>query len=294
MPLVDASKMAEYKAFYRAVVSSRPPPERLFYDPYAEAFLSPGLKFLLWLLRQPLLYPLINWCMEKRYPGRFATTAACTRLVDDLIMSCIDRHQVKQVVILGAGYDCRAHRLPAAAVQFVEVDYPQRQTLKRQVLQRIPHPPMTLVDYIPMDLATQMPDDVLPLQLKRAHYNSLFIWEDIHRAFTGNNSDKMFGYFQRFPEGTRFIFTYAAKNPGMFIDAMPVARLLQQHPNDRNYDQEPARFRDFLEAYDLQLEQFTGADAYRQLYYGKRANRMKGYEWYNVAMASVKVKTIES
>ena len=104
----------------------------------------------------------------------------------------------------------------------------------------------------------------------------------------------MFGYFQRFPEGTHFIFTYAAKNPGMFIDAMPVARLLQQHPNDRNYDQEPARFREFLEAYDLQLEQFTGADAYRQLYYGKRANRMKGYEWYNVAMASVKVKTIES
>lgn len=71
--------------------------------------------------------------------------------------------------------------------------------------------------------------------------------EDIHRVFTGNKSDKILGYLQRFPAGARLIFTYAAKNPGMFIEAMPVTRLLRHNKNVSRHRLDIARLQTLLQ-----------------------------------------------
>ena len=47
--------------------------------------------------------------------------------LDRLVGLAVDRLSIRQVVILGAGYDTRAARLPRAGVTFFEVDHPATQ-----------------------------------------------------------------------------------------------------------------------------------------------------------------------
>ncbi|MEZ4364835.1 MAG: SAM-dependent methyltransferase [Kofleriaceae bacterium] len=58
-----------------------------------------------------------------------------TRLLDDVVREFVDGGGA-QVVLLGAGYDCRALRLPGAA-RFFEVDHPNTQARKQRVLARL-------------------------------------------------------------------------------------------------------------------------------------------------------------
>lgn len=295
MHLVPASKMAVYKAFNRAIESNRPAGKRLFHDPYAKAFLSPSLKFVLWLHGLPFFNWFAYWYIEKLYPGTLTSGAARTRLIDALTISSIEDHGINQVVILGAEFDCRAHRLRGNnRVQFVEIDHPLMQETKRQILSQLPNAPVTPVDYIPMDFATQAPDEVIPPLLLRPHYKTLFLWESVTNYLTGAMGDKMFRYFQGFPEDTRVIFTYVDKrileNPGIFIGASNMERLLKKSNDYWSFGLDPGSIKDFLQAYNMELEEDIGTTDYRKRYFGKRAGKMKGYEWYRVVVARVKSK----
>ena len=66
--------------------------------------------------------------------------------LDRLVGLAVDRLSIRQVVILGAGYDTRAARLPRAGVRFFEVDHPATQAAKRERLAQL--------DGYPVDAAT--------------------------------------------------------------------------------------------------------------------------------------------
>lgn len=295
MRLVPAAKMAVYKAFNRAIASKRPAGRRLFHDPYAKAFLSPSLKFVLWLHRLPFFNRFAYWYIEKLYPGTLTSGDARTRLIDELTISSIQDHGINQVVILGAEFDCRAHRLPVnGRVQFVEIDDPVMQKAKQQILSELNGIPVKHVDYVPMDLNTQAPDEVIPPLLLQPYYKTLFLWESVTNYLTGAMGDKMFRYFQGFPEDTRLIFTYVDKqvleNPGMFIGASSMTRLLKKSNDYWSFGLDPGSISDFLHTYNMELEKDIGTTEYRERYFGKRAEKMKGYEWYRVVVARVKSK----
>ena len=56
-------------------------------------------------------------------PGPRASAVARTRLIDDLVTDA--RSSIGQLVILGAGFDARAYRLPGLEqVTVFEVDHP--------------------------------------------------------------------------------------------------------------------------------------------------------------------------
>ena len=50
---------------------------------------------------------------------------------------------------------------------------------------------------------------------------------------------------------------------------------------------EPAELTDFLKERGLVLQQDVGASDYRAKYYGVAAQRMRGYEFYRIALADV-------
>lgn len=56
--------------------------------------------------------------------------AARTKFYDQLVIDCLDAG-IRQVVIVGAGYDARAWRLARDDVRFVEVDHPATQERKK-------------------------------------------------------------------------------------------------------------------------------------------------------------------
>ncbi len=291
----DASKMAVYKAFNRAIASNSPIHKRLFHDPYATAFLTPSLRLVIWLHRLPLFHRFAYWYIEKLYPGTLTSGAARTRLIDELTVDMIRDHAVNQVVILGAEFDCRAHRLKREeSVQFVEVDHPYIQKIKKDILAALPQLSVKPVDYIPMDLRLQLPDEVIPELLLRPHYRTLFIWESVTNSLTGTTGMRMFRYLQGFPAGTRLIFTYVDKgvleNPGIFIGATSMTRLLRKSNDFWSLGISPADIRGFLQTYDMELLEDIGTMEYRRRFFGPHADKMKGYEWYRVAVAAIKAK----
>ncbi len=61
-----------------------------------------------------------------------------TRVLDDHVRSFLAAHPDGQLVLLGAGYDCRAIRLPElAGVPVFEIDHPATQARKQRVLAQL-------------------------------------------------------------------------------------------------------------------------------------------------------------
>ena len=106
-----ASRTAEQNALFRALESALPESRRLFEDPLASAFLTWPLALVARLAIVPGLRQFVPWYIDHRWPGVRSSVVARTRLIDDAITASLEEH-TEQLVILGAGFDSRAYRLP--------------------------------------------------------------------------------------------------------------------------------------------------------------------------------------
>jgi methyltransferase (TIGR00027 family) len=81
---------------------------------------------------------------------------ARTRLIDDLVIEALGRG-ARQVLLLGAGYDSRAYRLPGIErVAVFEADHPATQAVKRRLLRGAVRPERRRhVRFVPVDLLTE-------------------------------------------------------------------------------------------------------------------------------------------
>lgn len=119
---------AQGVAKQRLIESLAKPDKRIVYDPYAENFvLGAGVIELMG-------HKFSVWLTKKFTPGFHEHLISRTRFIDDLIEKCA-ADKVEQYVILGAGYDSRAHRLKLpSGVKIFEVDQPEVQEKKRSKL----------------------------------------------------------------------------------------------------------------------------------------------------------------
>ena len=117
----NVSRTARYMALFRALESARSK-ERLFEDRFAIYFLPFPMRAAARLARLPMIGELVERGIDARWPGTWSSAVARTRLIDDWLGEAITAG-AGQVVILGAGFDCRALRLPALAnLPVFEVD----------------------------------------------------------------------------------------------------------------------------------------------------------------------------
>jgi methyltransferase (TIGR00027 family) len=141
------SRTAEYMALFRALESAGGPRRRLFEDRAAASFLRPSLRALARAARVPPLHSLIVSVIDRRWPGPRPSGVVRTRVIDDFVTGAM-RAGCTQLVLVGAGYDTRATRLPAVAAGIVfEVDHPVTQARKRRALGALAE----RVRYVPVD-----------------------------------------------------------------------------------------------------------------------------------------------
>ena len=139
-----ASRTAQHNALFRALEQRLPQP--LFHDPWARRFLR-GRYRLVSLLPAAA----VARAIDRRFPGPRAAVAVRTRYFDDALEAALAAG-VEQVVILGAGFDSRAHRLAAMRrVPVFEVDHPATQAMKRRVVGR---GRSSTVRYVPVRFGT--------------------------------------------------------------------------------------------------------------------------------------------
>jgi methyltransferase (TIGR00027 family) len=146
-----ASRTAEQNALFRALESALPEGRRLFEDRLARSFLTWPLSLVARIAAVPGLRELVPRLIDYRWPGVRSSVVARTRLIDDAIAASLGE-RIEQLVILGAGFDSRAYRLPCVrGITVFEVDHPDTQATKRRALERVLSTPPNHVRFIAFD-----------------------------------------------------------------------------------------------------------------------------------------------
>lgn len=179
------SRTAQWVAAARGMGRLLPDDVRLADDPYGLAFSSPGIARLVERTRdtRPDRAEAIA-----RVPGLslwIVYMQVRTRLIDDAVRAFVAGGG-HQIVLLGAGYDCRALRLPElAGARVLEADHPATQAHKRSVLERLGV--TSPARYLAWDFETHPMDD-LPGALSDAGHDAaaptLTIWEGVTMYLT--------------------------------------------------------------------------------------------------------------
>ncbi|MEO7091993.1 MAG: SAM-dependent methyltransferase, partial [Polyangiales bacterium] len=140
-----------------------------------------------------------------------------TKLLDDAVRNFVDAGG-NQVVLLGAGFDCRALRMPELADSVVyEVDHPATQGHKRATLEKIGAP--SPARYVSWDFETRAMDE-LPEGLAEAGHDAalptLTIWEGVTMYLTEAAIDASLRAIAAYSCPTsQLAMTYQSKAPGL-------------------------------------------------------------------------------
>lgn len=159
-----ASKTALMVCAYRARASRWARP--LFDDPWAAALAGDEGEA-------------IARGFDQHWPAMEQWLALRVAYLDRLVGLAVDRLGVRQVVVLGAGYDTRAARLPHAGVRWFEVDHPDTQAAKREHLARLPGYPAGAATYAPCDFEREDPVERLVAAGLSTRDPALVLWEGV-------------------------------------------------------------------------------------------------------------------
>ena len=139
---------AQGVAKQRLIETIAGPDKCVINDPYAENFIMGASVMKL------MGHKLNVWLAKKLAPGFHEHIISRTRFIDDLIEKSV-KEGVEQYVILGAGYDSRAHRLELpSSLKIFEVDQLEVQDRKRSKLPK-ELPNLENVTYVSVDFAHQ-------------------------------------------------------------------------------------------------------------------------------------------
>lgn len=287
----EASRTAEYMALFRALESARPEERRLLEDRFATTFLRPRLRFAVALSRLPLVGRLVPAFIDHRWPGARTSGVARTRFIDDVVEASLSAG-TDQVVILGAGFDARAYRIAsmASAVVF-EVDHPATSAAKRRRVEAALGALPRHVRFVTIDFNTEP----LPSAMRAAGFDpgrrTLFVWEGVTNYLVEDAVDATLRWCASAPAGSRVAFTYVDRRvldaPEAFDGTARLFATLSRSGERWTFGLDPPQLSGFLARCGLVLDEDAGAADYRARYFGGAARRMRGYEFYRVAVAHV-------
>ncbi len=284
------SRTAEFMALFRALELVRRTPRRLFRDPFAAAFLGPPLRQVVRWSAMPLAGDLLRRIIDRLWPGARSSGVARTRLIDDWVGDAVAAG-ASQAVLLGAGFDSRAWRLPVlAGLPVFEVDHPATaaEKFRRIAVARSEKPPVVSVT---LDFDRERLSEVLSSAGFDRTRPTLVIWEGVTNYLSAEAVDTMFGWLGSLAVGSRVAFTYVHRavlsDPASFAGAAKILLAVSSAGEPWTFGFDPAALPAYLQAHGLRLLEDLGADDYRKRYYGRQAERMQGYAFYRAALAAV-------
>jgi len=270
------SQTAAWVAAARGLGRLLPVDVRIADDPYGVAFAAPRLARFIdrvehreprWLATMPGLG---SWVLYMQVR---------TRVLDDEVRRFVEAGG-GQVVILGAGYDCRALRLPELAGAAVfEVDHPATQRHKRDVLDRLGA--SSPARYVTWHFERR-PMSELPGALAAAGHDparpTLTLWEGVTMYLTEPAIDATLDAVREYSAaGSRLALTYFNRTridrPSIATRALKVVVGAVGEPWKWGWD--PAALPDWMAGRGFEVERDVSlADAARALLPGSLARRV--------------------
>lgn len=287
-----AKRTAVGTAVVRAIERYVAPEERLFDDPFARTLCGPFLAPLLSLFALRRLRESTFRRSERRAPGVLGVLLCRFAYLDDVLRNAL-ADGVRSVVILGAGLDSRAYRVPGAAeARVFEVDHPSVQDVKltrlRRHLGRLP----SHVRFVPLDFETQD----LAAELAASGFDpatrTLFLCEGVSQYISRTALRDTLRYVGGSAPGSRLAFSYVLQR---FIDdrsAFP--ELSELWDGVRKGDDplwksglRPADVAAILSGYSLRICEEVGASEHLSRYLEPRGRSLGVCEIERIVLAEV-------
>ncbi len=201
------SQTANQNALFRALEARRPVPVRIADDPLAVRFLSPEFRLLAGAARLPPARRLLETVIDHRWPCARPGVVARTRLIDQVVLREVG--EARQVLILGAGFDTRAFRLPGMdRVRVFELDHPATQAAKRRALHHRVES-AAHVTFVPVVFGVDDPGRALTASGFKIGAPALALWEGVTNYLDREAVDATFGMLASvLGPGSLVLFTY--------------------------------------------------------------------------------------
>lgn len=270
-------------AFCRLVEQSVPRRSRLFDDPVVVRLLDP----MLVALAAP--GPLAGQLPDSFGRGTYGLQVMRTRYIDDAVTALAEAG-ITQVVILGAGLDTRAYRLPALGEAVVfEVDLPELQERKRRGLAGT-RPTAREVRFVATDFTEQGLDEALTTSGLDRSRPVLFVWEGVTQYLPEAAVRSTLAVIGASAQGSALLFTYVLRS------ALPTSTthgwsggLRQQWEASEPwlFGLDPGEVPVLLAEFGLTLVDDSGATEYRERYLDPIGRQLEINDGERVAFAHV-------
>ena len=246
-------------------------------DLFASHFLSCKNRALLRFAPQRLLRSLI----DRASPGSYCFAIARTRHFDEALLAGV-RAGIKQVVILGAGYDSRAFRFKDQldGVRVFELDHPGTQARKLNLLLAGNAEIPTNVTYVGIDFAKQSFRKLLPRHGFRSDVKTLFLWEGVSYYLPLQAVDDVLKFVAGCAPGSSVVFDYALES---FVNGdtgtyggEQIARWLKKIGEPFLFGLNPAHAQRFLANRGLRVASHVGPSDLERMYLTTQSNRPLG------------------
>jgi methyltransferase (TIGR00027 family) len=258
-------------------------------DPMSRRFL--GWKFH--LLAGPLR-AISRPLYDRITPGTYGSIVARTRFFDDSVKTAIAAG-VKQIAVVGAGYDTRAWRFEALlrekGVRFFEVDHPATQKRK---LERL--------GGTKPDLLTLAPANLMHTPLERAlddagfdrRAQTLFLWEGCTMYLDDAAITKTLNTMVSMGRGNHITFDYIVRGTidgsRAVYGGAEISAWVKRRGEPLTWGLEPDEVPAFLGRFKLKLERMMSPDDAEREYLtrsdGRLSMRASGYSWFARTVAA--------
>jgi methyltransferase (TIGR00027 family) len=227
--------------------------------------------------------------LDRNAPGARAAGIARTKWIDDEAAQALAA--VPQLVLLGAGFDTRAYRLPSAQrVITFELDHPETSHAKQATLQRAFGSLLSHVRFVEIDFNQQPMTDALHQAGFDRTRPACFIWEGVTNYLTSEAIDDTLRQIAQSATGSILLFTYIHRGvldrPDQFFGAEKMMARLQSYGEPWTFGLYPEEIQEYLADSGLHLiEDLSVAEVWQRA--GRSNSGTRGYEFYRLASASV-------
>jgi methyltransferase (TIGR00027 family) len=184
----------------------------LVHDPWAGRMLPPSGRLAASLARFASARRAFFAVTERRIRGGWANFLCRKRYVDDQVVEAV-AEGVDAVVILGAGYDTRAYRMPQlAAVPVCEVDLPGNIARKAAAVRRCFGRVPSNVSLLAVDFESDNLSDCLTRKGFGTGKRIFYVWEGVTPYLTESATRATMEHLADAAPGSGLVFTYIRKD----------------------------------------------------------------------------------
>jgi methyltransferase (TIGR00027 family) len=281
------SRTALGTAICRLIEQYQPEKTRLFYDPVAKELVGRPIQVL---LKFAIMRDFTMKQTDAVAKGIYGVQICRTRYIDDIVQAAISQG-IKQLAILGAGYDTRPYRLPEMeSVKVFEVDLPTVQNDKKMKLQKHLGRLPDHVSFIPIDFDTQTLETVFSGTAFNPAKPAIFVWEGVTQYISEEAVRQTLAFVGKSASGSIIVLTYVLKSIIERRSDIPGAGHLMDTVAKQSpwiFGVEPSDISDFLKPYHLSLIEVVGSADYQEKYLKPVERNLVVFEGERIVRAAV-------